>query len=150
MERLLEQWWEFGDQNATLGFFETMRRWSRESNREEVRHLLLHFAFYAMQTHDKSLRHFFARDVLHWLEHGDELSQSLASKCLKRCEMGVGRFNEACLKSLKHLTDEANEHNVWYAGMGGIETLERYQREKRQKLGKTGKKRLCNRGGRHR
>ena len=135
-----EHWWKFGDQHAMLRFFETMRRWSRESNYAEVVHLLLYIAVDALQIDDKSLRHFFARDVLHWLEHGDELSQSLASKCLKNCEMGVGRFNKACLKALKHLTDEANEHHVWFAAMGGIETLERCERKRRQKLGKIGKK----------
>ena len=145
LDRLLEQFWEF-DQNATLGFFETMRGWSRD--REEVCHLLLYFAQRTVQTGDKSLRHFFARDVLHWLEHGDEYSQYLASVCLKRCEMGVGRFNGACLKALKHLTDEANEHYVWFAAMGGIETLERFESKKKQKFGKTGRKRFCYSGGR--
>ena len=140
--RLLDQWWEFGDQPAMLRFFETMRGWSRDSNREEVRHLLLHFAFHALLTDDKSLRHFFARDCLYCLEHGDEYSQYLSSYCLKRCERGVGRFNEPCIKALKHLTDEENlpEHYVWFAAMGGIETLERCQAKKKKKLGKIGKK----------
>ena len=146
MLELVDQWWEFGDQHAMLGFFKTMREWSRESNREEVRHFLLKIAYRSLLTDDKSLRHFFAQDCLYWLEHGDEYSQYLSGFYLKRCERGVGRFNEPCIKALKHLTNEEHlpEHYIWFEAQGGIETLERCQSKKKQKLGKirekTGKK----------
>jgi hypothetical protein len=66
----------------------------------DVRVLMFLFATRALGSCKKSIRHTFAKSMIHWLKNGDRQDVARAFYSLSYCHRRLGRFDEECAEAL--------------------------------------------------